>query len=105
MPRPLPVTTATFPLRFMAPTLVLRIDEPLGELDFHVLAARLISRLPVDQVRDRIGSISEEHGVMDLSPLQCGGGHLVGEASRIAVVAMLGGRVPRADPNHTRRIP
>src|SRR6202035_5017045 len=70
MPRPLPVTTATLPSRFIAPTLMSERNRPLCELDLHVFAARLIPGLPVDRVRDRVGCICEEHGALDAGPLE-----------------------------------
>src|ERR1700687_2799119 len=105
MPRPLPVTTATFPSRFIAPTLVPERGRPLRELDLHVIAARLISGLPVDRVRDRVGCICEEHGAADAGPLERESGHLVGEPPRVAVVAMLGGRVHRSDSHDAGGVP
>src|SRR6202035_3167282 len=98
MPRPLPVTTATLPSRFIAPTLMSERNRPLCELDLHVFAARLIPGLPVDRVRDRVGCICEEHGALDAGPLEREGGHLVGEPPRVAVVAMLRRRDPRPAP-------
>src|SRR5487761_183716 len=109
MPRPLPVTTATLPSRFIAkllcqaatadgrcaPTLMSERNRPLRELDLHVFAARLIPGLAVDRVRDRVGCICEEHGALDAGPLEREGGHLVGEPPRVAVVAMLRRRVHR----------
>src|ERR1700688_1993972 len=97
MPRPLPVTTATLPSRFIAPTLMSERNRPLRELDLHVFAARLIPGLPVDRVRDRVGCICEEHGALDAGPLEREGGHLVREPPRVAVVAMLRRRVHRTD--------
>src|ERR1022692_1629376 len=105
MPRPLPVTTATFPSRFMAPTLVIRREAPLCELDFEVLATGLVPRLPVDRVRDRIGCICEEHGVRDVRPLDCESGHLVGEPPPVSVVAVRRRRVHGTDASDAGGVP
>ena len=64
MPRSLPVTTATFPSRFMAPTLVTLREASLSEVDFHVLAPRLIAGLLVDRVRRRVGEVGEERATL-----------------------------------------
>src|ERR1700694_3019245 len=92
MPRPLPVTTAALPSRFMGAT--------LGELDLDVLAARNVSGLAVDRVRDSVVCICEEHAAVDARLRERVDAHVVGEPACVAAVAVLRWCVHRSDPDH-----